>query len=207
ARLAPDRRSGARQVRHRRRRRAGCGGRHRLRAAGHLRLGVGRQRGLPAHAGAHGAGAGGRAAERGARPPAALPAPDPDRDPALDREPRRDPRLARDPGAPPERAGGLRRGLRGGMVRAARARLRPDRARRVDLPALRRRPRPRVTPPMAEKARIPPGQGVTKGWPVLHVGPVPELDTAAWTLRVHGAVERPFTLAWRELQALERWSP
>jgi DMSO/TMAO reductase YedYZ molybdopterin-dependent catalytic subunit len=60
---------------------------------------------------------------------------------------------------------------------------------------------------MAEKARIPPGQGVTKGWPVLHVGPVPELDTAAWTLRVHGAVERPLSLTWGELEACERCSP
>ena len=60
---------------------------------------------------------------------------------------------------------------------------------------------------MAERARVPPGQGVTKGWPVLHVGPVPGFDPAAWTLRVHGAVERPFVLSWAELLELERCAP
>jgi len=53
-----------------------------------------------------------------------------------------------------------------------------------------------------KRERVPPGQGVTKGWPLLHVGAVPATERARWTLRVHGAVARPATLAWDELLAL-----
>lgn len=53
-------------------------------------------------------------------------------------------------------------------------------------------------------ARIPPGQGVTKGWPLLHVGAVPTTPVADWRLRVHGAVERVLDLGWEELRALPR---
>lgn len=50
---------------------------------------------------------------------------------------------------------------------------------------------------LPERERVPPGQGVTKGWPVLHVGPVPAFDPASWRLRVHGALARPLTLDWQ----------
>ena len=60
---------------------------------------------------------------------------------------------------------------------------------------------------MAAKPRVPPGQGVTKGWPVLHVGTVPLFDPAAWTLRVHGEVERPLLFGWEDFGALERCAP
>lgn len=52
------------------------------------------------------------------------------------------------------------------------------------------------------RERVPPGQGVTRGWPVLHVGAVPDDDPSAWRLRVHGAVATPLELdraAWLEL--------
>lgn len=52
------------------------------------------------------------------------------------------------------------------------------------------------------RARIPPGQGVTKGWPLLHVGEIPATPRARWTLAVRGAVEKPCTLAWDDLLAL-----
>lgn len=51
-------------------------------------------------------------------------------------------------------------------------------------------------------ARVPPGQHLTRGWPVLHTGPVPTFDPATWRFRVDGAVERALDLAWDELRAL-----
>ena len=51
-------------------------------------------------------------------------------------------------------------------------------------------------------ASIPPGQHVTEGFPVLHVGDVPPIDPATWRLRVFGLVEEPFELSYAELRAL-----
>jgi DMSO/TMAO reductase YedYZ molybdopterin-dependent catalytic subunit len=50
--------------------------------------------------------------------------------------------------------------------------------------------------------RIPPGQRLVKGWPVLHVGPVPKFDESEWDLRLHGACENPTTLTYAELKGL-----
>jgi len=50
--------------------------------------------------------------------------------------------------------------------------------------------------------RLPPGQIVTRKWPVLHSGTVPAVDLRAWRFEVTGAVERPLSLTWDELQAL-----
>ncbi|HMA42441.1 MAG TPA: sulfite oxidase-like oxidoreductase [Gemmatimonadales bacterium] len=52
--------------------------------------------------------------------------------------------------------------------------------------------------------RLPPGQILTKKWPVLHYGLVPAVDTPRWTFEVSGLVERPFTITWDELLALPR---
>ncbi len=49
---------------------------------------------------------------------------------------------------------------------------------------------------------VPPGQAVTSGFPVLHVGDVPPIDTKTWKLRVFGLVENPFELSYDELRAL-----
>ena len=51
-------------------------------------------------------------------------------------------------------------------------------------------------------ARIPPGQRLVKGWPVLHYGPIPKFDEATWDFRVFGLVEDPYTLSYAELKAL-----
>ncbi len=52
-------------------------------------------------------------------------------------------------------------------------------------------------------ARIPPGQIVNHGFPVLHAGSVPtELTPATWSLTVRGEVEAPFSLTFPELLAL-----
>jgi DMSO/TMAO reductase YedYZ molybdopterin-dependent catalytic subunit len=51
-------------------------------------------------------------------------------------------------------------------------------------------------------ARIPPGQRMVKGWPVLHYGPIPRFDEKTWDLRVSGLVEEPYTVSYSELKAL-----
>jgi DMSO/TMAO reductase YedYZ molybdopterin-dependent catalytic subunit len=56
----------------------------------------------------------------------------------------------------------------------------------------------------AEDRRLPPGQIITRKWPVLHFGTVPAVDLAAWRFEVYGAVEQPLSLSWAELQALPR---
>ena len=50
--------------------------------------------------------------------------------------------------------------------------------------------------------RIPPGNHLVKSWPVLHYGPVPAFDEAAWDFKVFGECEEPFTLTYEELKAL-----
>jgi DMSO/TMAO reductase YedYZ molybdopterin-dependent catalytic subunit len=49
---------------------------------------------------------------------------------------------------------------------------------------------------------VPPGQTVTQGFPVLHVGDVPTIDPLTWRLRFFGLVENPFELSYEELKAL-----
>jgi DMSO/TMAO reductase YedYZ molybdopterin-dependent catalytic subunit len=51
-------------------------------------------------------------------------------------------------------------------------------------------------------SRVPPGQRVTKGWPVLHEGPIPPFDRHAWRLQCDGACLQPFVLSYDELRAL-----
>jgi DMSO/TMAO reductase YedYZ molybdopterin-dependent catalytic subunit len=52
--------------------------------------------------------------------------------------------------------------------------------------------------------RLPPGQSPTVKWPVLTVGPTPEVDVARWTLSVYGEVEEPYGLSWDEVSSLEQ---
>ncbi len=57
---------------------------------------------------------------------------------------------------------------------------------------------------MTEK-RLPPGQYVPRGWPVLHYGPVPKFKPESWDFRVFGATtggERTWT--WDEFGTLPR---
>jgi DMSO/TMAO reductase YedYZ molybdopterin-dependent catalytic subunit len=51
-------------------------------------------------------------------------------------------------------------------------------------------------------ARIPPGQRLVKGWPVLHYGPIPRFREGEWDFTVDGLVENPYTLSYSELKAL-----
>ena len=39
--------------------------------------------------------------------------------------------------------------------------------------------------------RVPPGQKVTEGFPVLHDGPIYRIDPEKWFLEIFGLVEKP----------------
>jgi len=51
-------------------------------------------------------------------------------------------------------------------------------------------------------ARVPPGQRLVKGWPVLQYGPIPRFDESTWDFEVTGLVDRPFTVTYSELRAM-----
>ena len=50
--------------------------------------------------------------------------------------------------------------------------------------------------------RLPPGQKLTDGWPVLHYGGVPAIDLATWKFSVVGLVEDEAHFTWDEFTAL-----
>ena len=56
------------------------------------------------------------------------------------------------------------------------------------------------------RKRLPPGQRLTDGWPVLHYGSIPSIDLADWRLQIFGLVEQEVTLSWDELMALPQTS-
>jgi DMSO/TMAO reductase YedYZ molybdopterin-dependent catalytic subunit len=62
--------------------------------------------------------------------------------------------------------------------------------------------RPPVAPELAD--RLPPGQVLTRRWPVLHHGEVPPFNPETWDLRVVGLVEAPLRFGWEEFLALPR---
>lgn len=49
--------------------------------------------------------------------------------------------------------------------------------------------------------RLPPGQHLTEGWPVLDLGILPRVDRTNWQLAVDGLVDNPVTWRWDDLQA------
>jgi len=50
--------------------------------------------------------------------------------------------------------------------------------------------------------RLPAGQTLTKGWPVLDLGRQPEISLSKWELIVDGAVEEPLKLSWKAFMDL-----
>jgi DMSO/TMAO reductase YedYZ molybdopterin-dependent catalytic subunit len=52
--------------------------------------------------------------------------------------------------------------------------------------------------------RLPPGQYLTKKWPVLSYESAPRIDLTTYRFKVWGTVAEPFELTWEELQALPR---
>lgn len=57
----------------------------------------------------------------------------------------------------------------------------------------------RATP---SRDRLPPGQKLTTGFPVLDLGIQPKIPLADWRLKLDGLVEAPGALTWEELKAL-----
>src|SRR5689334_1277074 len=68
--------------------------------------------------------------------------------------------------------------------------------------------RPRIISPDTSrgpaKDRTPPGQVLTKKWPVLHYGSVPKVDPHAndWRLRIFGACDAPYERSYADLRSL-----
>jgi DMSO/TMAO reductase YedYZ molybdopterin-dependent catalytic subunit len=54
-----------------------------------------------------------------------------------------------------------------------------------------------------ERKRVPPGQIVTQGWPVLHAGSVPDISIENWRLHVYGEVRNELDLSYEELLRLD----
>ena len=54
------------------------------------------------------------------------------------------------------------------------------------------------------EGRLPPGQSLTQKFPVLHYGPVPPFNAAAWDFRIFGQVEEESTWTWHEFNQLPR---
>src|SRR4051794_41984153 len=53
-----------------------------------------------------------------------------------------------------------------------------------------------------DSARVPPGQYVTRDFPVLSAGPTPHTPLAEWDFAIRGAVKTPVTWPWEEFIAL-----
>ncbi len=53
-----------------------------------------------------------------------------------------------------------------------------------------------------KEGRLPPGQSLTQKFPVLHYGPVPEVDLSTWDFRVWGDVEEEVRWTWEEFNQL-----
>jgi len=58
---------------------------------------------------------------------------------------------------------------------------------------------PRATP---AAGRLPPGQTLTAGFPVLDLGVKPEVPLEQWTLTIDGRVGQPVVLDWAQFNAL-----
>ena len=55
---------------------------------------------------------------------------------------------------------------------------------------------------VAATDRLPPGQKLTTGFPVLDLGVQPEIPPAEWTLTIDGLVAQPASLSWAQFNAL-----
>ena len=60
----------------------------------------------------------------------------------------------------------------------------------------------RRAPEATQAERVPPGQYVTKDFPVLSAGPTPRVDLNKWTFTLEGLVRAPITFSWQEFLQL-----
>ncbi len=56
--------------------------------------------------------------------------------------------------------------------------------------------------PEVDPTRLPPGQYLTRDFPVLSAGPTPRVDPERWSFTIEGEIDEPRTWSWDELQAL-----
>jgi DMSO/TMAO reductase YedYZ molybdopterin-dependent catalytic subunit len=65
---------------------------------------------------------------------------------------------------------------------------------------------PIISPDTTRADRLPPGQSLTRKWPVLHVGPVPEFKPEAWDLTLFPVplVDKVKRFTWAEFNELPR---
>ena len=56
--------------------------------------------------------------------------------------------------------------------------------------------------PEVDPSRVPPGQYVTRDFPVLSAGPTPHTPLDEWSFTIAGAVDEPVSWTWEELNAL-----
>lgn len=61
-----------------------------------------------------------------------------------------------------------------------------------------------TTPEERAAKRLPDGQHLTKGFPILDLGVRPDLSPANWRLQVWGEVENPVSLTWEQWKQLPR---
>lgn len=60
----------------------------------------------------------------------------------------------------------------------------------------------RRAPDAAQAQRVPPGQYVTRDFPVLSAGPTPRINLADWRFTLEGLVHEPATWTWQEFTNL-----
>lgn len=53
-----------------------------------------------------------------------------------------------------------------------------------------------------ERERLPPGQHLTRKWPVLTFGAVPKIDLRTWQFKVFGQVDQPQVWTWEQFREL-----
>jgi len=58
-----------------------------------------------------------------------------------------------------------------------------------------------------DAGRLPPGQYLEKGFPVLSAGPTPHTPLDEWTFEIRGAVDRAISWTWEELLELPAQTP
>jgi DMSO/TMAO reductase YedYZ molybdopterin-dependent catalytic subunit len=63
----------------------------------------------------------------------------------------------------------------------------------------------KARPVVRSENRLPPGQHLTSGFPVLDLGIKPEVPLTDWRLAVGGRVENPRTFSWDEFNALPQF--
>ena len=61
--------------------------------------------------------------------------------------------------------------------------------------------------PTVDPSRIPPGQYLERGFPVLSAGPTPRVDLSAWSFAIDGALQAALSWTWEEFIALPAENP